>query len=259
MREKRFCLWGKRQVACILLLLFVAAIAVVVLAAVIPYAYASLTVSAARQMPIYCTDRSDKAVALTFDAAWGDEDAAAVLDILAAHNATATFFVTGDWAARCEDTVQALTAAGQELAAGGDGYLNLTSLTREQQRYQVTACSDRLRALTGVSPTLFRAPYGDFNDSLMAVLGEQGLTGIQWDVDSLDWRDASADAIAARVLTGVSSGSILRFRLDAAHTVEALPDILTALEAEGYRFLPVSALIAADSYTVNHEGRQIRR
>jgi len=79
---------------------------------------------------------------------------------------------------------------------------------------------------------------------------------IQWDVDSLDWKDLSAAEITSRVTSRVRSGSIVLFHNAALHTPEALPGIIEALIREGYSFVPVSELILTGSYTIDHTGRQ---
>ena len=52
--------------------------------------------AATRQLPIYCVERSDKVVALSFDAAWGNEDTQRLIDILNSYGVNATFFLVGD-------------------------------------------------------------------------------------------------------------------------------------------------------------------
>ena len=83
-----------------------------------------------------------------------------------------------------------------------------------------------------------------------------GVYPIQWDVDSLDWKDISAEKIAERVLHGVKDGSIVLFHNGGKHTAEALPAILSELQSRGYEIVPVSGLILRDNYYIDHTGRQ---
>lgn len=218
----------------------------------------SVATTAKRKLPIYCTDRQDNRVCLTFDAAWGDEDTPLLIDILARYNIKATFFVVGEWVDRCSESVKALHEAGHEVMNHSDTHPHMPQLTPEQMKEELNACNDKIEAITGVRPTLHRAPYGDYSDESLQATEDLGMYTIQWDVDSLDWKDLSADQITQRVVSRVQSGSIVLFHNAAKHTPEALPHIIEALLAKEYTFCPVSEMIYTENYTVNHEGRQCK-
>ena len=92
--------------------------------------------------------------------------------------------------------------------------------------------------LTGKTPILLRPPYGDYDNALIETLTELNMYTIQWDVDSLDWKDnATPDSICKRVTSKVKNGSIVLFHNDADHTPAALPNILKCLKDEGYEFV----------------------
>jgi len=214
--------------------------------------------ASARLLPIYCVQRDDKCVSLTFDAAWGNEDTQTLIDILGKYGVKATFFVVGAWAEKYPESVSALSEAGHEVMNHSDDHAHFASLSSEQIAKNVNACSDKIEAVTGVRPILFRAPYGEYDDHVVAKLTELGMYTIQWDVDSLDWKEISASEITSRVKERVQPGSIILFHNAALHTPEALPGIIEYLISEGYTILPVSELIYREGYTINHEGRQIR-
>lgn len=247
----------KRHVLAIMAILFLAGALVVLLAAVIPYAYANMTAASHKKLPICCTDRSNKKVSITFDVMQGDTSTDRLLEILKQYHVPATFFVTGEWAERYPDSLKALYDAGHEIMNGSDTYPHMPTLSRNKMIAQINTCSDKIQAVTGVRPTLFRAPYGDYDNDLMEVLASLKMTEIQWDVDSYDQKDLTADGIVKRVTSEVSSGSIVLFHNNGDHTVEALPRIIEKLQSEEYEFLPVSAMIYNENYTLNFEGRQI--
>ena len=83
-----------------------------------------------------------------------------------------------------------------------------------------------------------------------------GMHVIQWNVDSLDWKELSAQEITARVTKQVVPGSIILFHNAALHTPEALPGIIEYLQQEGYEILPVSQLILSGDTVIDHTGRQ---
>ena len=86
-------------------------------------------------------------------------------------------------------------------------------------------------------------------------LAQEGYAVIQWDVDSLDWKDLSAQDIAMRVINRARQGSIILCHNNALHTAEALPVILSTLKNSGYTFVPVGELIWRGG-SVDASGRQ---
>ena len=210
----------------------------------------------ARQLPVYCVERSDKKIAISFDAAWGNEDTQQLIDILTAHNVRATFFLVGGWVDKFPESVKALADAGMEVMNHSDTHPHLAELTAEQVQGEVSACADKIEAITGARPTLFRCPYGEYNDTVITAIRALGVEPIQWDVDSLDWKGLSADEITQRVLSGVKPGSIVLFHNAAEHTPQALAGIIESLQADGYEIVPISELLLAGETTIDAAGRQ---
>ena len=102
--------------------------------------------------------------------------------------------------------------------------------------------------------------FGEYDDHVITTVRGMGIEPIQWDVDSLDWKDYDAATITQRVTSSVGPGSIVLFHNAALHTPEALPDILEYLLGEGYEIVPISQLILdgeyGTDYTIDHTGRQ---
>jgi len=210
-----------------------------------------------RLLPIYSVERDNKAVSLTFDAAWGNEDTQTLIDILGEYHVRATFFVVGQWVDKYPESVKALSDAGHEVMSHSDDHAHFNSLSAEQIVSNISASCDKIEAITGIRPTLFRAPYGEYDDHVIAAVDAMGIQTIQWDVDSLDWKEIPASEIVSRVTGKVSPGSIVLFHNAAIHTPEALPEILRYLIQNGYDIVPVSELILQGKTTIDHTGRQI--
>ena len=212
--------------------------------------------STQRQLPIYCVQRDQKMASLSFDAAWGNEDTQQLIDILGKYNVKATFFVVGDWAEKYPESVKALHDAGHEVMGHSNHHDHFNALTADQIIADINACNDKIEAITGVRPTLFRPPYGEYDDHVITAVRSMGIEPIQWDVDSLDWKDLSATDITKRVTTKVQPGSICLFHNAAKHTPEALPGLVENLIGQGYTLVPISELILTGEYTIDHTGRQ---
>lgn len=210
--------------------------------------------AAARQLPIYSVKRDNKAVSLTFDAAWGNEDTQELIDILSRYNVKATFFLVGQWADKYPESVKALYDAGMEIGNHSNEHPHMAKLTEKQIMDEISACNEKVEAITGQPPTLFRCPYGEYDDEVIETVNGMGMRPIQWNVDSLDWKGISAADIYTRVTTGVVPGSIVLFHNAAEHTPEALADIIEFLLSEGYEIVPVSELLLTGDYTIDHTG-----
>ena len=215
--------------------------------------------AAQRKLPIYSVDREDKVVALSFDAAWGNEDTQTLIDILDERGVHATFFVVGDWVDRYPDSVRAIAEAGNEVMSHSLHHAHLSKLSSEEIKNDLLGNNEKIRAVTGVSPVLFRCPYGEYDDHVIQAVESMGMTAVQWDVDSLDWKGISAAEITDRVLKNVRSGSIVLFHNAAIHTPEALPGIIEALQQEGYTIVPISELLLQGDTYQDNAGRQWSR
>lgn len=215
-----------------------------------------------RQLPIYCVQQDKKAVALSFDAAWGNEDTQTLIDIFQRYQVNVTFFVVGEWVDKYPESVKALADAGHEVMCHSNDHAHFNTLSADQIMADINLCCDKIAAITGKRPTLFRPPYGEYDDHVVTTVRAMGMEVIQWDVDSLDWKDYDAATITQRVTSKVEPGSIVLFHNAALHTPEALPGILDALLQEGYEIVPVSQLILPGTYgvdyAIDHTGRQGR-
>ncbi len=238
------------------LVLAAGALAALVIFCAVNVPVAVETSAATRQLPIYCVERSDKMISISFDAAWGNEDTQELIDILARYGVKTTFFVVGEWVDKYPESVRALHEAGHEIMNHSNDHAHYNSLTADEIIVDVNACNDKIEAITGVRPTLIRCPYGEYDDHVIAAIRSIGMEPIQWDVDSLDWKDLSAAEISKRVTGKVQSGSICLFHNAALHTPEALPSILEFFKQNGYTVVPISKLLLAGEYYMDHTGKQ---
>ena len=139
--------------------------------------------AAKRQLPIYSVEREEKVCAISFDAAWGNEDTQALIDILGKYNVKATFFVVGDWVDKYPESVKALHDAGHEVMNHSLHHDHYNALTADQVVADVTACNEKIAAITGVTPCLIRCPYGEYDDHVISAIRSMGMEPIQWDVE----------------------------------------------------------------------------
>ncbi|MDR2532303.1 MAG: polysaccharide deacetylase family protein [Oscillospiraceae bacterium] len=216
------------------------------------------TQAAETRLPIYSVERPDNKISLTFDCAWGNSNTDELLEILAEHGVFATFFVTGEFVDKFPDDIRRIFAAGHEIANHSDSHphikgMNINSLiddTREAER--------KITMVTGVRPTLYRSPYGEYDANSIKTIEGLGYKFIQWSVDSIDWQEPDPATIVRRITDKTVPGSILLFHNDLENTTQALPEVLTRLRQAGFEFVRAGELIYYEDYFIDHAGKQIR-
>lgn len=209
-----------------------------------------------RKLPIYRVERADNKIAVTFDVAWENSNTDELLNILNEYDAKATFFITGDWCDRYPDDVKKFADAGHEIENHSDQHPHVEGINVNDLINDTRECSRKIKMITGKEPVLYRAPYGEYDDSLLTTLEGMGLKTIQWDVDSVDWNKPTSEQITKKVLENTKSGSILLFHNDLQNTTEALPNVLKGLKEKGFEFVTVDELILHDNYTIDANGEQ---
>lgn len=211
-----------------------------------------------RSLPIYSVETDKKQVALGINCAWGDQDIPRILETLEQYQVTATFFLVGDWCDRFPQRVQQLAESGQELGNHSDTHADLSALSWEGITAELEQCSDKIEALTGRRPELFRPPSGAYNDLVVDTARSLDYEVIQWDCDTLDWKGLTPEQIRGRVAERLQNGSILLLHSDTAYTAEVLPELIVDIQDRGYQIVPVGELIYRGAYRIDHTGRQWR-
>lgn len=212
-----------------------------------------------KKLPIYCVDtKGEKKIALTFDAAWGDEDAEIILNTLKDDDVKATFFMVGDWMRKYPDLVKRIADEGHDVANHSNKHPHVSQMSKEEIKEDLLAAHEEIKRITGTDCFLYRPPYGEYNNTVLEAAKECGYQTIQWDVDSIDWKGYDAPTIIQKVLDHkhLGAGSIILLHNGAKHTAEALPRLICGLKEKGYEMVPVSKLIYRENYSLDHEGRQ---
>jgi len=210
-----------------------------------------------KKLPVYRVDNGeDNAIAISFDAAWGADKTKRIVDLLTERNLKATFFLVGFWADAYKEEVAYIADNGMEIGNHSKNHLHMNSLDEVKTKEEIEYVNHAVRTLTGVTPKVFRAPFGEYDDKLISCVEECGMTAVQWDVDSLDWKGISGAEIIKRVVGKVKSGSIILCHNNSDHILDALPTILDELTAKGYKFVTVGELLYKEDYTIDAQGVQ---
>lgn len=219
------------------------------------------SILADKELPIYCVDIEEKKVAISFDAAWGDEYTTELLDILKENNVKATFFMTGEWVEKYPESVKRMAAEGHELGNHSQNHKNMSKLSKEENLEEIMQVHNKVKEITGIEMNVFRPPYGDYDDELIKLLNGNEYYPIQWSVDSLDWKNYGVDSIVNTVLNhkALDDGAIILMHNGAKYTTGALQQVIDGLKNKGYSFVTIGELIYKENYEIDHTGKQIKK
>lgn len=212
--------------------------------------------NALRKVPIYYVNTQNQQVAISFDAAWGADKTEKIMSICKEYNVNATFFLVGFWVEDYPEIAKKIAENGFEIGTHSNTHPNMAKISAEKQKLELETSLNIIKKNTGVDAKLFRPPFGAYNDSLISTAESLGLTTIQWDVDSLDWKGISAMEITNRVLNGVRNGSIILCHNNSDHILDALPIMLDRLQKKGYTVSCVGDLILKGDYVIDNNGMQ---
>lgn len=226
------------------------------IAAVIFLTVSNSLAAGERRLPVYRVDTPLKKIALTFNAAWGDENLDDILNILDEKKVKCSFFVVGSFAEKYPESVRKIYNAGHEIGNHSLSHTDPVTLSYKDVVSDISACNKKLEALTGKHVTLYRAPSGSYNNDTVEAAESLGMTAVQWDADSVDWKDITAERITERILSKVQNGSIVLFHVGKENSLQALPDIIDKLQSDGYSLVCVSDILLHGETYIANDGTQ---
>ncbi len=167
--------------------------------------------------------------------------------------------MTGGWVESYPDDVKAIKKAGHDLGNHSENHKHMPTLSTSEMCNELTKVTDKVKKLTGTTMCLFRPPYGDYDNNLIIQAKNCGYYTIQWNVDSLDWKNYGVDSIVNTVLNhkDLKNGSIILMHNGAKYTAQALPKVIEGLKEKGYEIVPISKLIYKDNFHMEHDGSQV--
>lgn len=245
----------KKSLICLLICVLIG-----VLMITVGYNTASKAISVAsaeRKIPIYYVDTKEKVCALSFDAAWGNEQTNELLDILDTYDVRTTFFLVGSWVDKYPKSVEEIAARGHDIGNHSDTHAHMTQLSRSEQKAEIDNCNKKISDITKKEVTLFRPPYGEYDNAVVEVCNSSDMYCVQWNIDSLDWKDPTPTDMVQRIESNLCEGSVILLHNGAKNTPQALPKIIEAIHAKGYKIVPLSQLIPKGEYITDHEGKMV--
>lgn len=187
-------------------------------------------------------------VALTFDDGPGPHTPQ-VLAILQHYGVKATFFFIGQNCAQLPTYLRQGLEDGNAIGNHTFTHPGLTTLSASAIYQELSETQNIVLETTGTRPTVFRPPYGVYNEHVLTAASQLGLAVVTWSAAANDWDNPqpSAEAIAARILGAAGNGAIFLLHEgggNRAHTVAALPTIIAGLHARGLTLVTVPRMLA---------------
>ena len=257
MRSKMFIVVKKNDVfkAVIVAIITVFLVAMTAVGGVAPVYLAAEK----RLVPVYSVETDEKVVALTFDAAWGADKTRGIIDLLKKYDADGTFFLVGFWIDKYPEETKYIAESGLEIGNHSNNHLHMSKISKDEISREIDSVNERIKNLTGKTPTYFRPPFGEYDNKLLSVVNEKNMVGVQWSIDSLDWKGLSGEQIAARVIPKLKNGAIILFHNNSDHVLDALKIILPRLKADGYKAVSIDELVLRENYTIDNNGIQRKK
>ena len=213
-----------------------------------------------RELPVYGVGRGDNQIALTIDAAWDADKTPFILDTLDKYNVKATFFLCGVWVKQYPDFVKEIAKRGHEIGNHSLTHPHMARMDSIAIQKELRDLDDMLEELTGRRSTLFRPPFGEYNDTVIKAAHEAGYEVIQWSRDTVDWKqDRSAQTILDGVLKKLQSGDIILCHNNGYKIETYLPVLLETAQQKGFRFVTVSELLLSGETSIDNNGIQQAR
>lgn len=236
-------------------------ILVIVLATLLYHMFKPLAVSnETKELPIYSVETDKKEVALTFDINWSDPDYIPdILKVLEKNKVNATFFIMGKWVTYSDENrnkLKQIYENGNEIGNHSYSHKDFSKIDSKTAKDEINKTNEILKSELGIDCKLFRFPGGGYCSNTVAVTKNENMIPIQWDVDSLDWKQLGEEAEYNKVASKLKNGSIVLYHNNSKYTPKNIDRLIKEFKAKGYEFKKVSEIIHHEPYIIDRNGRQ---
>ena len=209
-------------------------------------------------LPIYNVQTDTNKVALTMNCAWNADDIDQILKVLKQNNVKITFFLVGDWIDKFPEAVKKIYEDGHEIASHSNTHPHVNNLTYEENIEEIEKSNEKIEKITGQRTQIYRAPYGEYNNTVIQAAQDKGYYTIQWSLDTLDYTGLTGDEMWNRIQDKIKAGDIILTHNGTKHTADSLDMLIKNIKQKGFEIVTVSNLIYTENYTINNNGTQIK-
>ena len=209
-------------------------------------------------LPIYNVQTEEKKVAFTMNCAWNADDIDQILEVLKQNDTKITFFMVGDWIDKFPGAVKKIYEAGHEIASHSNTHPHVNNLSYEENIEEIEKSNDKIEKITGQRTKIYRAPYGEYNNTVIKAAQDKGYYTIQWSLDTLDYTGLTGDEMWNRIQDKLKAGDIVLSHNGTKYTADSLDMLIKNIKQKGFEVVRVSDLIYTENYTINSNGTQIK-
>lgn len=210
-------------------------------------------------LPIYNVQTEEKKVAFTMNCAWNADDIDSILKTLQENNTKITFFMVGDWIEKFPEAVKKIHESGHEIASHSDTHPHVNNLSYEENIEEIEKSNDKIEKITGTRTKIYRAPYGEYNNTVIKAARDKGYFTIQWNLDTLDYTGLTGDEMWKRLDSKIKEGDIILSHNGTKNTANSLDMLIKNIKAKGLEVVKVSELIYQENYIINSNGTQVKK
>lgn len=214
------------------------------------------TSATTRLLPIYNVKTEENKIAFTMNCAWNADDIDSILETLKENNVKITFFIVGDWADKYPEAVKKIYEAGHEIGSHSNTHPHVNQLSAEKNLEEIKISISKIEKITGQSINLYRIPYGEYNDTVIQTAQENNYYTIQWNIDTLDYKNLTGEEMWDRIKNKLEKGSIILSHNGTKHTADSLDMLIKNIKAQGFEITTVSNLIYKSNYYIDSNGTQ---
>ena len=178
------------------------------------------------KLPIYNVQTNENKIALTMNCAWNADDIDSILETLKKCDVKITFFIVGDWADKYPEAVKKIYENGHEIGNHSNTHPHVNKLSLESNIKEIQNCNEKLKNIIGEDINLYRAPYGEYNDTVVTAAEKLNYYTIQWSLDTLDYTGVTGNQMWERLDSKLKSGDIILMHNGTEHTADSLELII---------------------------------
>ena len=145
---------------------------------------------------------------------------------------------------------------GKKYGSHSNTHPHVNKLSYEKNIEEIELSNDKLEKIIGKRTNLYRAPYGEYNDTVIKAANDKGYYTIQWNLDTLDYKGLTGEEMWNRIKNKLSKGSIILSHNGTKNTANSLDMLIKNIKNEGYEIVKVSDIIYKDNYKINVNGTQ---
>ena len=165
--------------------------------------------------------------------------------------------MVGDWIEKFPEAAKKIYESGHEIASHSDTHPHVNNLSYEKNIEEIEKSNDKIEKITGKRTKIYRAPYGEYNDTVIKAATDKGYYTIQWNLDTLDYNGLTGDEMWSRIKDKLNSGDIILSHNGTKNTANSLDMLIRNIKQKGFEVVTISDLIYKDDYYINSNGTQI--